>query len=263
MSGANFNPYQASAPETTGSVSPESQGPPIYIFPVWGVVAAAFMAMPLGGSIVLAVNLWRAKRSNEAILSVAIGILATLAVAAAAYRLPFDIPGLYLVPQLIGMYAVARMIDRLVTSSLRYRAWTYASGWWGVGIGTLVFVPLVSILFGAAIVEETSWGTEVAVDGDSVYYSGGATADDARFLAEQLQDAGWFAGTGATAIIAHKGSAFAIRLPTETDGWEDPATVDWAQTFADEIASERFGQPLTIELCDVYMIVRKTIEARE
>jgi hypothetical protein len=262
MSSANFNPYQPSAPEPIGEFFPESQGRPIYIFPVWGTIAATFMGTLLGGSIVLAVNLWRAKRSNEAILCVAIGLLATVAITAAAYLLPFDIPGLYFVPQLIAMFAAARMIDRSVISTLGDRPWAYASGWWGVGLGSLALIPLVAILVGASLVQEASWGTEVEVDGDSVYYSGGATAADAHFLAEQLQEAGWFAGTGATATIAQKGSAFAIRLPTEADGRDDPATVVWAQTFADEIASERFGQPLTIQLCDEFMHVQKTIEAR-
>ena len=255
------NPYQVSFPAPQALELDHDSPAPTWIIPVWGAVAATFMAAFFGGSIVIALNLARTKRAGAAIAAVVIGLLSTIAMFGLAYSLPASTPGtLLLGGQLVVVYYVAKSVDISIRDRLYGPNLRYASGWWGAGIGVLACIPLVAMLLAGMYVEEASWGKEYRYQGDSVYFSGDATQADAKFLAQALQDAGWFDGSGNTATIESRKNRYTIGLPVAAESWNDPESVEWARSLAEVLADERFGRPMTIQFCDENMISRKSIK---
>ena len=108
----------APQPATPGDVAP----PPYRIHSITGVVLATFCGMPLGGSVVLAINYWRWGQKAYAVAVVTGGLLTTAVIAWLAFVLPAAVPALaFLVPQPVIAYVAGRWLQGHRTSPLTGR----------------------------------------------------------------------------------------------------------------------------------------------
>ena len=98
----------APQPATPGDLAP----PPNRIHSLTGVVLATFCGMPLGGSVVLAINYWRWGQKAYAVAVVTGGLLTTAVIAWFAFVLPAAVPALaFLVPQPVIAYVAGRWLQ--------------------------------------------------------------------------------------------------------------------------------------------------------
>jgi hypothetical protein len=84
-----------------------------------------------------------------------------------------------------------------------------------------------------------------------VYYSRGATRDDAQRFGEALETEGYFDGTTPRdVLISGKAGAREISFFVGEGGWEDESYVEAGRAMAERIAPAIGGKPLTVRLLD-------------
>ncbi len=94
-----------------------------------------------------------------------------------------------------------------------------------------------------------------------VYYSRGATQDDARRFGEALQTEGYFDGTvPAGVLIFGEADDREISFFVGESEWEDEAYVEEFRAMADRIAPDIGGKPVTVRLLDEYSNEMKRLE---
>jgi len=97
-------------------------------------------------------------------------------------------------------------------------------------------------------------------DNDEVYYSGEATEADARALGELLTEYGVFGGpSGVSVQVTASTGTFVVSFVLVDDAWEDPEVLKFYQELGGTLASDRFGAPLTIDLCNEYFEVQESL----
>ncbi len=97
-------------------------------------------------------------------------------------------------------------------------------------------------------------------DNDEVYYSNEATEADARALGEILTEYGIFGEPGGASVkVVASSGIFVVSFVLINDAWEDPEIFQFYQELGESLASDRFGRPLTIDLCNEYFEVQKSL----
>jgi len=237
------------------------------LHPVRGVVWAAFWGTPVAAGIVMAINYSRLGKKTAALLAVAIAVVATLALIAVLAVIPEDlnIPNfVFIVPQLIAVYLIANALQGDLIRSHAGRGGAVASAWASVGVGLLCLVlglgAIVGIGLGIAYLLEPYSGEVVEFGNDEVYYSGEATEEDARKLAEVLREIGFFGSDGASVMVESSSGQYTISFVLVEDAWEDPAVVNELRGIGRTLVESGFPTPLTIELCDGFFAVQKVLE---
>jgi hypothetical protein len=150
---AVFQPYAPPAaapapfaPPTDGALP----GPAVALYTPNQVALAAFLGTALGGTVVLALNERRLGRQRAAVVSVLLGVLATVVILGLAFVLPKNFPGapLGLLPLLV-LRGIAQKRQRAFVDAHIAAGGKRASSWAAAGIGllsvTAAFVPVFVI----------------------------------------------------------------------------------------------------------------------
>jgi hypothetical protein len=265
----DFNPYAAPpAGVAAGDVSVDAgipSAPGYKLFSVGAIVLATFLGSPVAGTVLMAMNYWRLGRKSAAWISVAVGILATAFIIAAALALPEETPNSpFIVAQLLGMYFVARGLQGGLISQHCRTYGRLASMWAAAGISLLVVVPLGLVLVAALLLwDYQGLGTRYEVsDKEEIYYSGQCDADDALRLARRLGEEDFFDGsTESTVLISLLDGRYTISFAVPDGAWDETLVVTYYRALGEVLADE-FGRPLDIEFLDEWLEVQKTITIR-
>lgn len=133
----------------------QTDPPPEYkLYSVGGIALATFLGSLLAGGILLAMNLFRLRRAMAGWWILAAGAVCTVAVLAIGFLMPDDVNipnSFFVIPQLVLAYFAA---NRLVGDAIRRHQQVggkMASLWAATGIGVLVAVILLAIIFGIVL----------------------------------------------------------------------------------------------------------------
>lgn len=238
---------------------------PLYtLHPVNGVFWAAFLGTPLAAGIVMAINYARVGNKSAARIAALIGMLATVAVFTVIYMIPEKVldkfpNAVFYVPQLIIVYLVAKNLQDELVSEHAAKGGFVASSWRSVGIGVICLLVVGVAVFGVAYLVEPSFGTVLEFGNDEVYYSGDATEDDARKLAEALREIEYFGASGASVRLESSSGQHTVSFVLVDNAWGDAELVDAFRTIGGTLAENALSAPLTIHLCDEYFTPQETI----
>lgn len=114
-------------------------------------------------------------------------------------------------------------------------------------------------MLGAAFILVPSIGTVVNFGNDEIYYAGDATENDARKLADVLNELGFFGSTGTSVRLESVSGRSSVSFVLVENAWSDPETVGGFREIGKSIVASGFPTPLTIQLCDDYFSARNTI----
>ena len=232
--------------------------------PVRGIVWAAFWGTPVAAGVVMAINYARSGQGKKAWVALLVGLLATAALFFTIFMIPDErldkIPSLvFLAPQLILAYLCAKVFQSRMIDDHEASGGFVASGWPSVGIGFLCLPLVLAMLFGVVYLTEPSMGTHVAFGEDEIYYSGDATESDARVLASALREAEFFGTGGASVALKKESGQFTVSFVLVDDAWHEAETVDALKLMMRDAGSDALTLPLTMQLCDEYFEIKKTV----
>jgi hypothetical protein len=251
-------------------LSPPPIPPPAYrLQSIAGITLATALGTPAAGGIVLAINYWKWGQKALAAAAVVAGFLATAVLAWLAWVLPTSVPAAaFLVPQVIGGYFLAKSLQgRRVDAHVAAGGGT-ASNWIGAGIGLAFCALLVGAfavwIFSSGVNPRVLIDTQQSVDfghGQEVFYSRGATRNDAQDFGEALKREGYFDDITPTSVfIAGRPGAREISFLADEGAWDDEANVEWARDMGELIAPAIGGKPLTVRMLDLNLNEEKRLQ---
>jgi hypothetical protein len=150
-----LNPYQS--PTASLDCLPEPAGidgasrPAYKLYTVRSITLATFLATPIAGGVVMAINYRRLGRDTAAIHAVVWTIVATVTIIVLSMLVPDDahIPdAAYFAPQLFGMYVLAKQLQGHTIDTHRLHGGALASAWGAAGIALLVGLVIGMIIIG-------------------------------------------------------------------------------------------------------------------
>ncbi len=122
------------------------------LFKLSGITIATFIGSIIAGAILMAINYSRLGQSTHARLTIIYGFIATVALFTAFYFLPENIPGaVFQVPQLVGMYQLAKYYQGKDLEAHEAAGGALASNWIAFAISLLVAIVLVALVFAVMI----------------------------------------------------------------------------------------------------------------
>ncbi len=258
------------AQQPNGPVGGLALPPPAYrLHSPAGVAWATALGTPAAGGIVLALNYWKWGQKSLAAAAVAAGLLTTGVLFWLAWLAPEAVPAAaFLVPQILGGYFLARSLQGRRFSAHIVSGGKKASNWIGAGIGLAVFAPLIGALVVFVLISGVNPSAFVdmqhSVDmghDQHVYYSRGATRDDAQRFGEALETEGYFDGTTpADVLISGKAGAREISLLSGGGVWEDESYVEAVRAMAERIAPAIGGKPFTVRILDENLNEKKRLQ---
>lgn len=236
---------------------------------VASVAWATALGSPAAGGVVLALNYWKWGQKSAAAAAVTAGFVVTAVILWIAVIAPSSIPSAaFLVPQVLGGYLVAKALQGPRLEAHRVAGGTNASNWIGAGIGIAFGAVQLAALVGIVVFTGTNpsavFDAQRSVDmghGQEVYYSRGATREDAMRLGEALKDAGFFDDTApATVLIAGEPGGREVSFVVAEGGWDDETIVESCRKLAEYVAPAIGGTPLTVRMLDDRMYERKRLQ---
>ncbi|MEM6551935.1 MAG: hypothetical protein AAF750_07385 [Planctomycetota bacterium] len=240
----------------------ESEAAAPALHSIKGILCAAFLGSFLGGGIVMAINFARMKKQAAAVGTVIASVVATLGLVGLIFALPDDLPVpniAFIVPQLLAVYFIAKALQGQAIAEHTEAGGAMSSQWRSAGVGLLCFVVLAVGIFAAVFALEPSFGTRVEFGNDEVYIAGDATGADAQKLADALETAGYFGSAGASVKLEELSGQTTISFVLVDGAWNAPDTLDGFRELGGLVAESGFAKPLTVELCNAYFEVQKTL----
>ena len=234
-----------------------------------GITWATALGTPAAGGIVLALNYWKWGQKPFAAAAVAAGLLTTAVLFWLAMVVPASVPAAaFLLPQILAGYFLAKSLQGRRFDAHVVAGGRKASNWIGAGIGlafcTLLIGAFAIWFLNSGINPRALLDTQQSVDmghGQEVFYSRGATRDDAEHFGEALEKEGYFDGTSPAAVwIAGKAGAREISFIGGEGAWEDESYVEAVRAMAERIAPAIGGKPLTVRMLDEYLNEKKRLQ---
>ena len=237
-----------------------------------GVTWATALGGPTAGSIVLALNYWKWGQKAVAVAVVAAGFVATAIIAWLAIITPASVPAfVFLVPQLVGGYFVARWLQgRRFDAHVAAGGGKVSSGIGaaiGLGFGTLMLGAFVVWFLSTGINPQSVLDSQDSVDfgnGQEVFYSRGATRGDAQNLGEALVRGEYFDDTVPTTVwIAGRPGAREISFIGAEGSWDDAANMEYMRELTEYIVADIGGKPVTVRMLDERLYEKKRCRLNE
>ncbi len=232
---------------------------------------ATFFGTPIACGVVLALNYWKWGQKTRGVGAVVGGVLVTAVLGWLAWIVPAGVPAfVFFVPQVVGGYVVAKSLQGRRFDAHVAAGGKKATNWIGAGIGllfsVLIFGPVIVWYLVSGINPQSQIDYQRSVDfghGQAVYYSRGATREDAQKVGEALVNEDYFDDSApAEVLITGQTGAHQISFVGGEGVWDDESNVEWMRAFGERIAPAIGGKPLTVLLLDerFYVVKRLQIE---
>ncbi len=239
--------------------------PPYKLYSTTAVVVATLLGSLIAGGIVLAIDLARIGRKGEAWQWIAMTAGGTMLLLWMGYRLPENAAvGATLIGILVPgtMYAVARSTLTRPLAEHAAAGGRQASTWGAAGIGVLCSAALLLILLAYEWQHPPFPGERIDVQGNEVYYSGGATAAEARQVGDYLVRREYMGvDDGVSAHLEKTSEGYALDLLLWKHECDDPEILAWIHDVGLRLVDLGFGPRLDLRLLNEDMAFEKTVVA--
>jgi len=229
------------------------RGPEYRLFDGGAVGLAAFIASPVAGTILMAVNYVRLGKTGRGVLAVTLGMIAT--------ALPILIK--WNSNTLLGRLGSFALLTLLIICTWQIakkvqgkavEEHTALGGQLGsketaffVGIATLAALVVVT---GAGVYEYQTHKIVVVGTKDQVIYSGIATKADATALGNALRSDEYFQDRGASVLLNKGFGSTTISFGVQDGVWNQPGMLSSFEELARQVAPTVGGLPIQVRLVD-------------
>ncbi len=224
-------------------------------------LATAFGSI-LAGAVLLASNLKKVNREDEALQTYIFGFFILILLFFSIILIPNanKIPDALIQLIQVGfIYGFSYYKFNTEFKSHEKKKGKYYSKWRAFGISLLLLPLVLGILFGINFLTEkkVDFGNE-----QFVYYEFDATKDDAVTLGNYLQKIGFFGSEGPKDVrIGKISNVYTVSFPLVEDAWNDDEIIFLFTQLRSELAENVFkGATVEIKLCNVFNIPKKTIK---
>ncbi|MBN9294450.1 MAG: hypothetical protein J0G96_10770 [Flavobacteriia bacterium] len=123
---------------------------------------------------------------------------------------------------------------------------------------------LLCLLAVAMLVSCSNYGDKLEFDGTEIFYTDGATKEQAEKLGNYLQKEGFTDGTKKSVqlVVDKKSGKLTFRMVTSKETAKDEQYNMIFESFSRNISKE-FGMPVNFQLCDELFNTIRTIEAKD
>ena len=247
-------------PNISPAITPEVSPPINYeLYDFRGVSIATVLGSPAAGSVLLAMNYRRLGRSGEAVASVVLGILGTLAIMVLAYLLPTKTPSvLFWLPPIYVMTLLSKSLQGPAIAAHTSAGGRLASRWKAAGVGVIGLAIIGSALLFYVYGPFNPLGSKIVIGmKDEMYYRGTATVEDAKSLGAALKTDGFFTDKGVTVALSKGAEGTRVSFVVNEGVWDNAAMIKGFETLGREIAPSVGGLPITIRLMNAETTVKK------
>ena len=129
--------------------------------------------------------------------------------------------------------------------------------WWIVAAALLAVV-----IFGSSRVTRNRQempADKVAIGSDRVYYSEGATAQNAQALGYALRGTGYFHDAGSSVLLLKHGAITEVSFAVDDGAWDHPATIAAFEEIGRRVAPAIGGFPIQVQLADSGWAVHRSL----
>jgi hypothetical protein len=236
------------------------------LFDADAVGLAAFICMPLAGTILMAVNYVRLGKTGKGVLAVIFGLIATALTILIKWNWNTAL-GSFCSSALgilffICTWQIAIKVQSKAVEEHTSRGGQLGSRWTAffVGIATL------TVLFGvicAAIYQNQSHKMVVIGTKDHIIYSGVATKANATALGNALKSDEYFQDRGASVLLNKGIGRTTISFGVQDGVWNQAGMLSSFEELAREVAPAVGGLPVEVHLVDSKGDVKQTSTAGE
>jgi hypothetical protein len=233
--------------------------PPPRLFSGGQLLVAAVFGLPLAVAVLASLN-WRrlgdVRRSN---IALAVGAGLSLIVVAAVALLPDPLARFMPLAACIGTWqwcrtAQAAALREQALEDGRRETWWRALGYCAaVGIASIAIAAGVYKGLGIDASNHVSFGNERLV-----FYTNGATENDARALGEVLVEDGFLKGGAKQVYVTRSGTDYVVSFVL-SEKWEDPEVERYYRELRKSIEKKAF-RPTRIRLCNDWLWPKRTID---
>ena len=231
------------------------------LFDPKAVTLATFLGSPICGGIVLAMNYRQLGRNASANKAVVLSLLGTIVLFAIGMVVPDKTPKplLYL-PPILAMAAIAKALQGQIFEEHKRLGGAVRSLWAAAGIGLVGLVVIVGIVIAVVYGTTKSPGTRLVVGTkDEIFYSGTATASEAKALGDTLKTLEFFTDRGVSVVLSKGGAGTSVSFVVSDGAWDRPENVKAFESIGRAIAPQLGGFPLTVKLMTAELTVKKEI----
>ena len=219
------------------------------LYSTLNVAWAGFWGGILGGALVMARNYWVLQRRVAAMCVLLIGAVIALILIKYSDDLPGDLIVWALMTSAVTGTAATLLQGHLVRQH-QTEGGELGSGLGAFGLGLLGSFMTAGLMVGAAGIEllpESPLGTRLAVGRNGeIYYSNGATRDEAQRLGYYLKADNFFDEEVRQSVILTKNlSDYFISVYYDNGVWDDHELLKYYEDYASELSGEVFdGNPV-------------------
>jgi hypothetical protein len=134
-----------------------------------------------------------------------------------------------------------------------------ASNWLAFGIGLLLLATIAAVGIHMMRRPKPSISKVIIGTKDEVYYSRGATMQDATVLGHALQDTGFFGDRGTSVMLSKNTGGPVVSFVLNKDAWDKEGTDATFEEIGRRIATSIGGFPIQVHLVDSEWAVRKSL----
>jgi len=235
---------------------PYPAAPPAYrLYDSRGVGLATFFGSPLAGAFLMAANYNRLGKSNNGVLAVALGAIATALLVCVGFSQSSG-ASILGIACFVATLQIAKWLQGAAVDEHVAHGGALESKWkaFWIGIATLavLFVAIVAVIMYQQNGATVTIGTK-----DQVIYSGQATKDQATALGNALKADGYFQDRGVTVLLNKTSSSTTISYVVQDGVWNQADTVSGFETVTRAVASTVGGLPIDMQLMNSAETVEK------
>ncbi len=113
-------------------------------------------------------------------------------------------------------------------------------------------------------IEGINYGTKLALEGNSIYFTDPVSEEDARRFGDYLLEIGFFSGDGYMVLLKKDESGFQFHYPLKQALEDTAGYFEAVKIVAGSLSQEIFaGQRVSVHLCDEYFNVENVIASHD
>jgi hypothetical protein len=245
-------------PAGAGAATSTAPAPSYRLFDATSVFIASLLGSPVAGVSLMAINYRRMGKGQTAILTLLIGVVATVLASVLGYFVPSSGSIAIGIGIALGTRSAAQYLQGADVNQHEVRGGALSSRWAAGGVGMAFLAVLCGVIVVAAL---GPWADHKVLVGskDEVYYAGSATKQDAQALGEALKTAGYFQDKGFSVVLSKDKDGTAISFVVKEGVWDDAQMQAGFEQIGRQLAPSVGGLSIKVRLIDSSRATKKEI----
>jgi hypothetical protein len=258
---AQESPYWQSSTSTAGPESGAAQQavPAYKLFDSTSVGIATLLGSALAGATLMAINYRRLGKATEAVMAMIIAAAAVALVIGVGSWVPATASSAVAILLVMVTRSIASRLQGAAIERHVNEGGELASRWKAAGIGlvwlALIFGGIVLFVYLQQSSSKVTIGTK-----DDIYYSDGATKQEAQSLGSELQTIGYFHDAGSSVLLSKGEDGTAVSFVVRDGIWDQPQMIGGFQEIGREVAPSVGGFPLKVRLVNANRVIMKELD---